>query len=52
MHLIRLVRESDYDLEYKIDWKYSNYESAKKKILKDLNPVQRKTTKELFNEVY
>jgi len=37
MHLINEARESDFDLEQEIDWKYDTYATAK-------NRIQHKTT--------
>ena len=32
MQLIREARETDFDIEHEIDWKYDTYKSAKEKI--------------------
>ena len=34
-YLIKLARNTDYDLEERIDWKYLGYQDAKKQILAD-----------------
>ena len=38
MALIRLARDSDYDLEEMVDWPNESYTSARRKILADINP--------------
>jgi len=50
MALIRLARETDYDLEHEIDWQNESYDSAKKKIQSDLNPMRKKTLRKLNGE--
>ena len=42
MQLINIARETDFDIEQEIDWKYDTYESAKNKI------QQKKTMKDIL----
>lgn len=49
MALIRLARDSDYDLEEEVDWPNESYTSAKKKILMDINP-SRTSMKQLSSK--
>ena len=32
MHLVRLARGTDYDLEHEIDWEHESFDNAKEKI--------------------
>lgn len=40
MHLIRMARDTDYDLEHEIDWQHESYNTAKKKILRRTIPKE------------
>lgn len=55
MHLIRRSRESDVDIEHKIDWRLSRdkseqYEMASKALEKEINPMKR-TMRDLGTEM-
>jgi len=54
MHLIRRSRESDIDIEHKIDWRLSRdkaeqYEMASEALEKEINPM-KKTIRDLSSE--
>jgi len=50
MHLINLSRESDFDLEFLIDWD-QGYEYAKKIILESTDPLNKKSIQDLHGEI-
>jgi len=50
VHLIRISRDSDYDLEMEIDWKHQGYNSIKEKILKDIG-IKQKTASDLPGDI-
>jgi len=49
-YLIQEARDSDFDLEEEIDWDYSSYSDAKNTIQKAIDPMKKKTIKELMWE--
>jgi len=55
MHLIRKSRETDFDIEHGIDWNLSNdrteqYEMALRSMEKQIDPIGKKTMRELMAE--
>ncbi|MBN2065415.1 MAG: DNA polymerase I [Candidatus Thermoplasmatota archaeon] len=49
MHLIRQARDTDFDLEHEVDWD-QGYTAAKDTIDKGIDPLRKKTLRELSGE--